>query len=259
MSLDLHNHALLVIFIASLLLLLAATESGRFFGARATDKSAGHFGTIESAVLGLLGLLIGFTFAIDVSQFEGRREAVLNEANAIGTTALRARLLPAPYAPKILKLLQDYVQIRLDITQRVVSLQELETAIARSDAIQEALWRETQAVVAKDNAMVPTGLFVQTLNEMIDNQQTRIYAAMKRLPDIVVYGLYGVAAVALGFAGYASGLAAGRSRIPVYFLGLLIAAVMLLIQDIDRPNAGFINVSQRPMIDTAKSIAAYTE
>jgi hypothetical protein len=63
----------------------------------------------------------------------------LSEANAIGTTALRARLLPAPHSSQILKLLSGYVQVWLDITKRVPSPTELNAAITRSNAIQEAL------------------------------------------------------------------------------------------------------------------------
>lgn len=37
----------------------------------------------------------------------------------------------------------------------------------------------------------------------------------------------------------------------------LICAVILLIQDLDRPSTGFIITSQQPMIDTAAAIAAY--
>ena len=46
-----------------------------------------------------------------LSRFEGRRDAVLDEANAIGTTALRARLLPEPHNTETLKLLREYVQV----------------------------------------------------------------------------------------------------------------------------------------------------
>jgi hypothetical protein len=203
--------------------------------------------------------MIGFTFAMALSRFEGRRDAVLNEANAIGTTALRARLLPAPHNKEALKLLREYVQVRLDITQRVPSEKELNDAIARSHALQEALWQQAQAAAAKDSGMVPTGLFIQTLNEMIDSQEKRLTAARSRVPSIVLIALYGIATIASAFTGYASGLEARRARLPVYLMGVLVATVILLIQDLDRPNTGFIRISQQPMIDTAAGIAAYTE
>jgi hypothetical protein len=248
----------LPIFVISLVLILTASEIGRELGARHGGTNE-NISTLEAAILGLLALMIGFTFSMALSLFESRRDAVLNEANAIGTTALRARLLPASHNTEALKVLREYVQIRLDITSRVPTSAELDAAIARSNALQEALWQQAKAVAAVDQGMVPTGLFIQTLNEMIDNQEKRLTALRNRVPNIVLLGLYGVAVVASAFAGYASGLQSRRSRLPVYLMGLLVCAVILLIQDLDRPAAGFITVSQQPMIDTANAIAGYGE
>ncbi|MGG6548641.1 UNVERIFIED_CONTAM: hypothetical protein NY100_24845, partial [Prevotella sp. 15_C9] len=86
------------------------------------------------------------------------RDAVLNEANAIGTTALRARLLPSPESRTITGLLQDYARLRLDISSRNLTQAELAQAIGRSGALHQALWQQARAVAAKDSAMVPTGL-----------------------------------------------------------------------------------------------------
>jgi hypothetical protein len=259
MTSDLYNYGLLTIFLVSVALILGCSEIGRRLGGRATARGGKNISTLESAILALLALMIGFTFAMALSRFEGRREAVLHEANAIGTTALRARLLPPPHRAEALKLLREYVQIRLGITQRIVSPLELSAAIARSNEIQEALWQQAKAVAKKDNAMVPTGLFIQTLIEMIDNQETRLTAVRNRVPNIVLLALYGIAAIASGFTGYASGLEARRSRLPVYITSILICAVILLIQDLDRPRAGFIATSQQPMIDTAASIAGFVD
>ena len=204
--------------------------------------------------------MIGFSFAIALSRFEARRDAVLNEANAIGTTALRARLLPAPYDAEALKSLRDYVQLRLDLTQRVASASDVKAAIGRSNEIQETLWRNAMALAAKDTGMVPTGLFIQSLNEMIDNQGKHLEATRGRVPNIVFVALYGVAVVAFTLAGYANGLLEERRvRLPVYVMAVLVSAVILLIQDLDRPTVGSIRVSQQPMIDTAAAIGAYVK
>ena len=114
-------------------------------------------------------------------------------------------------------------------------------------------------MAAKDDGMVPAGLFIQTLNEMIDNQGKRLDAFRNRVPNVVLLALYGVAIVASVFAGYANGLEARRVRLPVYVMALLVAAVILLIQDLDRPNTGFIKTVQQPMNDVANSIAAYSD
>ena len=256
---DLNVYSLLPIFIASLGVFFAASEIGRWLGIRAGGRGEPNVPTLEGAVLGLLALMIGFTFAMALSRFEARRDAVLDEANAIGSTALRARLLPAPNNVECLKLLKDYVQVRLDITQRVPSPAELNSAVTRSNEIQEALWQQAKAVAEKDNGMVPTGLFIQSLNEMIDNQAKHLSAVRDRVPNIVFLTLYGVAAVASGFAGFASGVGRRTSRLTIYVMIVLVCTVILMIQDLDRPLTGFISHSQQPMIDTAASIATYAE
>jgi hypothetical protein len=256
---DFADYSLPLIFVASMVLILGASEIGRRFGLLNSRRSRQNISTLEGSILGLLALMIGFTFAMALSGFEQRRNAVLNEANAIGTTALRARLLPAPYSTECMKLLRAYVQVRLDITRRVLPPKENAAAIARSRAIQEALWQQAKAVAAKDNAVVPTGLFIQTLNEMFDRQEARHAVLLNRVPNTVLIGLYGLAIVASAFAGYAAGLDAQRSRLPIYTIGVLVSIVIFLIQDLDRPGPGLITVSQQPMLATAASIAAFAD
>jgi hypothetical protein len=256
--LDLYNYSLPTIFLIGLALILAAIELGHWLGVRAGGETAGNVSTLEGAVIGLLALILGFTFAMGLSRFETRRDAILNEANAIGTTALRARLLPEAQRKEVLELLRDYVNVRLDITQQPGTQADFAAAIEKSNVLQEKLWQQAMAMAAIDNAMVPTGLFIQTLNETIDDQAKRLAALRNRVPNVVLLALFGIAIVASAFAGYASGLDARRSRLPVYVMGLLAFAVIMLILDLDRPSAGFIEVSQQPMIDAAASIAAFT-
>ena len=173
-----------------------------------TDRGArcqsANISALEQSLLGLLALIIGFTFLMALTRFEARREAVLIEANAIGTTALRARLLPEPHRAESLKLLREYVQIRIIPAGKPFA--ELPTLVDRSNTIEEALWQQAIALSAKDNSVVPTGLFIQALNEMIDAQGKRLAALQNFIPYIVLLMLSGMAAVACGFAGYASGL-----------------------------------------------------
>jgi hypothetical protein len=208
--------------------------------------------------VGTLALMISFTIAMALARFDSRRDALLNEANAIGTAALRARLLPAPHGAESLRLLRNYVQIRLEITRYEPTPAQMNATIARSNEIQGALWVQVKLAVAKDNAMVPTGLYIQALNETFDDQEKRLTAFRNRIPNIVLLALYGIAVVAIGFSGYASGTEERRWRVTVYVMSVLVAAVILLIQDIDRPGAGFISVSQQPMMDTAAGLESYS-
>ncbi|NVO13434.1 MAG: hypothetical protein HXX10_05295 [Rhodoplanes sp.] len=257
--LDLNDYPLLAVFLVSTTIILLASEFGRRLGVRAGNRGGDNVATLEGAILGLMALMIGFTFAMALARFETRRDAALNEANAIGTTALRARMLPAPHNTESIALLKDYLQLRLDLSRRVATVSELNAAIDRSNAIQEALWQQAKMLPAKAPGMVPTGLYIQSLNEMIDNQEKRLTAARNSVPKIVLLALYGVATIASAFTGYAAGLEARRSRLPVYVMAGLISAVILLIEDLDRPTTGFITVSQQPLVDTASSIAGFKD
>jgi hypothetical protein len=256
---ELANWPLELIFATSVLLIAAASELGHGLARRAGDRASNNITTMEASILGLLALMISFTFAMALTRYDARRDAVLTEANSIGTTALRARLLPPPHSTDCLNLLREYVQIRLDVARKTPSAMEMEAAIARSNAIQEALWQQVKTVTAKESSLVPTGLFIQSLNDMIDDQEKRLTAGRNRVPNVVLLALYGITFIALTFTGYAAGLEKRRWRPGVYLTGLVAATVILLIQDLDRSSSGFITVSQQPMIDVAQALSSYSE
>jgi hypothetical protein len=252
-----YDYSLLLVFLGGLAVVFLASEIGWRLGTRSVHSGNGNISALEQSLLGLLALIVGFTFLMALTRFEARRDAVLNEANAIGTTALRARLLPEPFRTESLKLLREYAQIRVDYIPTRKSLAELPSLVERSNKIQEALWQQVKALSAKDNNMVPTGLFIQTLNEMIDNQAKRLAVLQNYIPDLVLLLLFGIAAVACGFAGYASGLDPLRTRTPVIITAVLVCGVIFVILDLDRPNVGFITISQQPMINTVATLSAF--
>lgn len=219
---DLEDYGLLTIFAAGLTAIVAAGEIGRVLGAREVGRGGVDVSTLEGATLGLLALMIGFTFAMALSRFEARRDAIVNEANAISTTALRARLLPTPNRLEMVDLLREYAEARLEATRSALNAQVLKAAVVHSSRLQEALWQRAAAVAAKNAAVVPTGIFIQSLNEMIDNQTKHLVAIQNRVPNIVFLALYSVAIRCLHTcrlcqwaskaAGAASGLFDGSDR-----------------------------------------------
>jgi hypothetical protein len=256
----LYNYSLLVIFFVGVVIVLLACEIGWRLGARNEGHGVGgNVSALEQSLLGLLALMVGFSFLMALTRFEARRDAVLNEANAIGTTALRARLLPEPHRAESLKLLREYAQMRVDYISSGKSLAQLPSIINRSNQIHEELWQRAKALSAKDNNMVPAGLFIQTLNEMIDNQAKRLSALRNQIPETVLIALFAIAAISCGFAGYASRLDPLRTRLPVVITAALVSAVIFVILDLHAPNVGFIKIDQRPMIDTVASFSGFTD
>jgi hypothetical protein len=248
-----------VVFLIGLALVVVGTEIGWRLGISAKGRGENNIYIVEQCLFGLLALLVGFTFLMALTRFEARREAVINEANAIGTAALRARLLPEPHRAETLKLLREYVGLRVKYIGMGRTFSQLPDVIQRSNEIQERLWRHATTVATKDNAMVPTGLFIQALNEVIDVQAKRLAEVRNEIPEIVLLTLFAVTAISGAVAGYAGGAEEHRSRWPTHIMGLLVCAILFLIVDLDRPAGGFISITQQPMIDTANSIAAFAD
>ena len=256
---NLANYPLTLVFAVSVVVILAACETGRRWGVNVFGRSSGNVSTLEGALLGLLSLLIGFTFAMALTRFDARRDAMLEDANAIGTTALRARLLPQPYSSATLKLLLEYTQLRLKVSQPNVSASLFAAVLARSNEIQEALWLQAKMAARDDDSMVPTGIFIQSLNQLIDVHQKRLTAFHNRVPLVVLWSLYGLTVVASLFTGYACALETRRSPLAVYLVAVVVAGVILLIQDLDRPAGGFITINQQPMINVTAALKSYAD
>lgn len=103
-----------MIYLTFFLLLIGAVELGFRIGrkaeSRVTARVRAQISIIEGSLVGILGLLLGFTMSMAVPRFEVRKQLVLDEANAIGTSHLRTRLLPEPEGSAIRNLLRDYGQ-----------------------------------------------------------------------------------------------------------------------------------------------------
>jgi hypothetical protein len=241
-----------------LVVLLLAGEAGYRYGrksrARTDDLSRSQAVTIQAAILGLLGLLLGFTFAMAVARFDSRKQLVVAEANAIGTAYLRARLLPEPERTEVVKLLRQYIDARLETTRLgpdLPSAKELEVRVA---GLQELLWSQAIAATERDRRAVSTGLFVQSLNEVIDIAGKRDAALENHIPDSVLVLLFLVTTLCVAVVGYGCGLGSGRTLFAMLALSGLITVVVLIIIDLDRSRQGLIRVSEKSMVDLRQQL-----
>ena len=247
-----------LILVASIGVFLLATEAGFLLGRRSQstndDNSKSQIYTIQGAALGLLALLLGFTFAMAMSRYDIRKQMVLDESNAIGTTFLRAQLLPEPTRQEVSNLLRRYVELRLELHAAGNDQKRLREARNQAERLQNQLWAYGVAMGEKDPRAVTTGLFLQSLNEMIDLHAKRLNAQENHVPEITLVLLFFVAFMATGLIGYGCGLSGLRNFFVTIISSILIAAVIMVIMDLDRPSRGLIRVSQQRMIDLRDSL-----
>jgi hypothetical protein len=243
----------------SWLALLVAVEAGYRIGIRmpAQDEAAkSHVGALQGAALGLLALLLAFTFSMAVSRYDTRKHLVMEEANAIGTTALRTSLLPEPQRQQARASLRSYVDARLAFYEAGEDGGQVAAALAAGGREQEKLWALATDVAAQDPRSVSAGLFIQTLNDSIDLAEKRLVAYESHVPGTVIALLLLVSVLAFGFLGYGSALTGARHARSTAVFALLVTLVVTIVMDIDRPRGGLIRISQASMQRLAASLSA---
>jgi hypothetical protein len=239
-------------------LLLLATEvgfrRGRVIRSRLEDSAKSELGTLQGAMIGLLALLLAFSFAMAESRFNTRRQMVLEEANAIGTTYLRSKALAEPYRVKVVKLLQDYVASRLEDYATGAEQKTLDEVNNRTNQLQTQLWSPAMDAVSQDPHSIPLGLFISSLNEVFDLREKRDIATQNHVPEAVILLLFFVAILAMGIVGFGCGIGDWRNLSVTVTMSLIITLVILVIMDLDRPRRGFIQVSQQSMVNLQSSM-----
>jgi hypothetical protein len=153
--------------------------------------------------------------------------------------------------------LRRYVEVPLEFYEAGNDRKMLREVRNKTERLQNQLWAYGAAMGEKDPRAVTTGLFLQSLNEMIDLNAKRITVLENHVPEITLVLLYFVAIMATGLIGYGCGLSGVRKFFVTIILAIIIAAVILVIIDLDRPRAGLIKVSQQRMIDLRDSLAKY--
>src|SRR5262245_38727063 len=243
------------LFFLSAALLALAMECGYRIGwwrhARNPDEKEQPVGAMVASILGLVALVLGFTFSLAASRFDDRRMTVLEEANAIGTAYLRARLLPEPERTEVARLLREYVATRI---QGVQDLKPQE-AIVKSEALHEQLWQQAGSAADKTPNSIMTGVFVQSLNAVIDLHSKRILVGLRsRIPIVIWIGLWGLAMLGMLSVGYQCGL--WNTRRSPAMLGFVLAftVVLYLIADLDRGREGLLRVGQQSLVDLQKTM-----
>ena len=250
-----------ILLLITIGLLYGSAEVGFRVGRRSATQipadAHSHVATIEAALLGLLALLLGFAFAMAVSRFDVRKQAVLEEANDLQTAYLRAKLLPASHRDRCAQLLGDYVVSRIDYYQAGVNPELARTALERIRGLQAQLWAEAAAAVRENPEEGALGYFIETLNRLINNHNRRSEAMDNHVPEVILWLLLFMACMTVAVTGYSSGLKHLRLVGLRLILSVLIAASLFVIVDLDRPRRGLIKVSEDRLVTLRDQLEIY--
>jgi hypothetical protein len=244
-----------LLFVLTLGLSLSAVAVGTWLAGIAlrheTKEPEAPLGSLVSAVLGLLAFILAFTFGMTGARLDARRALVLEESNAVGTTYLRAGLLPQHQRLEVRRLLREYVDIRLK-----AQLSNFAETLALSEKLHGQLWSQAESLVAEEMDSELRMLFITSLNEVIDLHESRkTLATLNRIPGPMWLSVYLLSILTMVTIGYQVGMSGSRWLRGMPVLAAAFSLVIVMIADIDRPGEGNISVSQQPLADVRQMMS----
>jgi hypothetical protein len=229
---------------------LATWRTGKAPAGMAAGAGAG------TAIFGLMGLLIAFTFSAADSRFDQRRQLIVQEVNAIGTAYLRLEILPARSQPHLRKLFREYVDARIDSYRQVPDIDLENTRSARVASLQREIWAEAVAASGEASSPAVMTLILQSLNEMVDITTTRSAATRMHAPSIILVMLGLLVLTCAMLAGHDMAASPKRSWSHIFGFAILMTLAVYVILDLEYPRVGLIRVDplDRMLVDLRRSM-----
>jgi hypothetical protein len=250
-SLDSWQLALLI-----LLVIGGATAIGYTVGRYLREHEAKvrePFGVLQGALLGVVGLILAFGLSLAVGRYEDRRAATVAEANAIGTSYLRAQLIAEPFRSRSLALFPRYTALAIQLSDEIPGQTGMQRTAAASAVLQRQLWKLAgQSLAAAPNATAPR-LYIDSLNTTFDAQSTRTAALNNRVPSAVLTLEVVGAAIAMAILALHISVL-GRGLVAMAAAACLVSLLLLVTFDLDRPTRGLITVPDTPLVATRASM-----
>jgi len=207
------------------------------------DRIKDKMSSVEGSILGLLGLLLGFTFSIAVSKFETRRHIIVEEANAIGTTILRADLYPDSIRALLRSDLKLYLESRIAYYKAGNDEQKVTEEIEKGEVISGRIWKRVAFYSQSEEYRVRSMMMIPKLNEMIDVVVARDASRISIVPPLVLWTLLFLLAASSFLLGSDYN---GEKRNVILLVGysLVMSLTLNLISELNHPREGLINLDQ---------------
>lgn len=207
---------------------------------RDPEQSTIELGAINGILLGLLALLLAFTFSMASSRFDSRRQLVIEEANNIGTVILRTDIYPDSMRLLLKNSLREYVEARIAFYQAGKDVKKIVMYYLKADSISRQIWAAVANYAKTNDITTRTSEMIPALNAMMDITNTRRAAGEATVPDSILYFLFILCFCSSFLLGYDH-----KTKIDwvvVMGFAIMLTTTVYNIMDLDRPRGGLINL-----------------
>ena len=199
-------------------------------------------GAFEGAMLGLLSLLLAFTFNMSASHYDTRRSQLISEANDIGTALLRCDLYPDSVRDVFRADLKSYTAERINYYLAGNNENEIHTSLQKANIISAKIWERAAAVSKQEGSATKSMQMIPAVNAMIDALTTREEARKEHVPSSILCLLLILCLTGSFIVGYA-GKSQKADWIVLLSYSLMTVMTIYLILDLDQPRYGMINLN----------------
>ena len=206
-------------------------------------------GTSEGSLLGLMGLLLAFSFSMASTKFESRRQTIIDEANLLNTAILRCDLYPDSIKKSLLPLYKNYLESRINYYNAGDNPAKIKDALDDADKRFKIIWNNVASLMKGDNYF-RTEQMVQLLISLKNMVKTREAGRVAAVPTLIIIVLLISVVVAAFLTGF--GIKPGhRSMLLSVAFVLMTTIVLYVVMELNRPRHGLINLNsaEQNMVD----------
>lgn len=248
---SMHDLVLLGVFAV---LIFGSTWVGLAWGRRVPEErhpERDHLGTLQSALLGLLALLLGFAFSGAMSRLGTRQDALAREAASIEAAYAATSLMPS--GDEARGLIRGFAQTRLALFNAHEAAKEAELV----GTLHGQLKTLTRVTIASAQASPGLGqLFLPSMESIRQEFSARNAIAKRHLPAEFLVVMLACSCVAMGTIAFGVGIAKRRSVGSLMALAFLVTTTLFLTMDFDRPKRGMIRLDPTPLVEVIGRISS---
>jgi FtsH-binding integral membrane protein len=206
-------------------------------------------GKIQGAALGILSLLMGFTFSVAMAKFETQRRVITQEAAYINTAILRCDIYPDSLRSLLREDLKEYVEARIAYYDTDSEKSELERE--KAELIAKRIWEKVVLQMQISENVLRSGQMIPAINNMIDIVITRDGEKISKVPFLVLWVLLIFILIDAFVLGGDLVDKKSRAKIVIVVYAIVMSLTLNLIIELHQTRTGLINLDavQHQIID----------
>lgn len=232
------------------LAILGVVKLGSIIGDRTHHKSEGKRtksdDTLIGAVLGLMGLIIAFTFSGAAGRLDQRERLIVAEANAISSAYGSISYLNQEDRPPVADLFKKYLDSRITLYNNILDTTQFKEKQSNAEALLSEIKNTSLASVRKvkspDRALAND--LVRQVSAMSSAYDSQRQAMFFHPPRIIWVSLIFLVIISSFLAGYKMGIEQRKERFLLIVFALLMSAAIYLIFSLEFPLLTHVNLSE---------------